>query len=87
MSFQNFVLYPERSLNNVIYYAQDTIDTQIHQGFTEEYNKTIVYSNPELQEIDIESKRNLTLVQGHDFLNFSQILPANLNQSGSSQQD
>ena len=57
MSFQNFVLYPEKSLENVMYFAKDTgnADTYINQNYTEQFNKTIVYSNPELQEIDIET--------------------------------
>lgn len=47
--------------------------------FTEEYNKTIVYSNPEEKEIDIESRRRLNKTFGDETLNFNHILPSNLN--------
>lgn len=59
MSFQNFVLYPKRSLENVIYFSEQNDQTQVSQNYSETWNKTIMFSNPELEEIAIESTRNL----------------------------
>lgn len=71
----------------MIYFAKEAenSDTYINQNYSEEFNKTIVYSNPELQEIDIETQRSLTFkeelddnVTAHRFLNYTEILPSYL---------
>ena len=47
---------------------------RIPQTYTEQYEKTIVFSNPELSEIDMETNRSL--ISNDTPLNKSEILPA-----------
>ena len=55
MNFNNFLLYPEKSLKNVIHLAKSSNMAHIYYQYTENFNKTIVFSNPEVKEIEVES--------------------------------
>ena len=95
MSFKNFLMYPKRSLKNVIHLAKSSTAAHINQYYVETYDKSIVFSNPELNEIDVESTRNLSLRTEnlpnnetvHQYLHYSDILPSKLEQNGVWEQD
>ena len=59
-----------------MYFSSGSDESVIKQLYHEEFNKSIIYSNPELQEIDIEKKR-VMIPQQLSYLNYSDILPSN----------